>query len=102
MTSGTSILGTRVRRVEDPAFLTVGGSYIADLDLPGALHVTFVRSTVAHARITSIDVDEARHAPGVVAVFTAADIDLAPAPPAFPLVDAAYTRPFLADDVTRF
>src|SRR5690606_34420409 len=79
-----------------------GGSYIADLDLPGALHVTFVRSTAAHARIASIDVDDARQAPGVVAVFTAADIDLPPAPPAFPLVDAAYTRPFLADDVTRF
>jgi aerobic carbon-monoxide dehydrogenase large subunit len=100
--AGTSILGTRVLRVEDPAFLTVGGSYIADLDLPGAAHVTYVRSTAAHARISAIDVDDARNAPGVVAVFTAADIDLAPAPPAFPLVDAAFTRPFLADGVTRF
>jgi carbon-monoxide dehydrogenase large subunit len=100
--SGTSILGTRVLRMEDPAFLTVGGSYIADLDLPGAAHVTYVRSTVAHARIAGIDVDEARKAPGVVAVFTAADIDLPPAPPAFPLVDAAYTRPFLAIDTVRF
>ncbi len=49
-TSG-SILGTKVLRVEDPAFLTVGGSYIADLDLPGAAHVTYVRSSVAHARV---------------------------------------------------
>lgn len=102
MTSGTSILGTRVLRVEDPAFLTVGGNYIADLDLPGAAHVTYVRSTVAHARITAVDVDDARKAPGVIAVFSAADIDLPPAPPAFPLVDARFTRPFLADGITRF
>ena len=68
-----SILGTRVLRTEDPRFLTVGGTYTADLDDPlldGALHVTFVRSMVAHGTITSIDVDEARRAPGVVAVFT--------------------------------
>src|SRR5690606_31030738 len=102
MTPGTSILGTRVLRVEDPAFLTVGGNYIADLDLPGAAHVTYVRSTVAHARITAVDVDDARKAPGVIAVFSAADIDLPPAPPAFPLVDARFTRPFLADGITRF
>ena len=45
-----SILGNRVRRVEDPRFLTVGGTYTSDLRDPlldGALHVTFVRSTVA-------------------------------------------------------
>jgi carbon-monoxide dehydrogenase large subunit len=100
--AGTSILGTRVLRVEDPKFLTAGGSYIADLDLPGAAHVTYVRSTMAHARITSIDADDARKSPGVVAVFTGADLDLAPAPPAFPLVDAAFTRPFLAVDTVRF
>jgi carbon-monoxide dehydrogenase large subunit len=101
-TSGTSMLGTRVLRVEDPAFLTVGGSYIGDLDLPGAAHVTYVRSTVAHARISALDVDDARKSPGVVAVFTAADLGMPPAPPAFPLVDAAYSRPLLADGVVRF
>jgi carbon-monoxide dehydrogenase large subunit len=101
-TSG-SILGTRVLRVEDPAFLTVGGSYIADLDLPGALHVTYVRSTVAHARILGVDVDDARKAPGVVAVFTAADLtDLPPAPPVMPFMNQAVTRPFLAIDTVRF
>ena len=40
-----SILGTRVVRVEDPRFLTGQGTYIANLDLPGAVHVTYVRST---------------------------------------------------------
>ena len=71
-----SILGTRVMRKEDPKFLTVGGTYTDDLDIPGAAYVTYVRSSVAHARITAIDIDEARAAPGVIAVFTAADVTL--------------------------
>ena len=50
-----SILGTRVVRVEDPRFLTGGGTYIAHLRLEGTVHVTYVRSTVAHARILSVD-----------------------------------------------
>ena len=53
-----SILGTRVARVEDPRFLTVGGTYVADLKDPllnGALYATYVRSTMAHATI-SVDV----------------------------------------------
>ena len=50
-----SILGTRVLRVEDPKFLTVGGTYTADLPLDGVVYVTYVRSPVAHARITSLD-----------------------------------------------
>ena len=65
-----SILGTRVVRVEDPRFLKGEGTYIANLDLPGALHLTFVRSSVAHGRITGIDADDARAMPGVVAVWT--------------------------------
>jgi carbon-monoxide dehydrogenase large subunit len=50
-----SILGNRVLRKEDPKFLTVGGTYVDDLRderLNGAAHLTFVRSTMAHARIT--------------------------------------------------
>jgi carbon-monoxide dehydrogenase large subunit len=98
-----SILGTKVLRVEDPAFLTVGGSYIADLHLPGAAHVTYVRSSAAHARLGAVDVNEARAAPGVIAVFTAADLaTLPPAPPALPSMNAGFTRPFLADGVVRF
>src|SRR3954451_4480773 len=76
-----SVLGTRVRRVEDPRFLTEGGTYVADLDDPrltGAGWVTFVRSTIAHARLESINVSEALEAPGVLGVFTAADLDLGP------------------------
>ena len=99
----SSILGTRVIRVEDPGFLTVGGNYIADLDLPGAAHVTYVRSTVAHARILSIDAEDARQAPGVVAVFTSADLgSLPPAGPPMPFMNPAMARPFLAGDRVRF
>ena len=72
-------MGTRVVRVEDPAFLSRGARYTDDLDLVGALHLTLVRSPLAHARIEAIDVGEARSAPGVVGVFTGADVDLEPA-----------------------
>ena len=58
-----SILGTRVLRVEDPKFLTVGGTYTADLPLDGVAYVTYVRSPVAHARITSLDTSAAAEAP---------------------------------------
>ena len=77
-----SILGNRVLRKEDPKFLTTGGVYVDDLNseplLVGALHATFVRSTVAHANITSIDISDALESPGVVAIYTAADLGLEP------------------------
>jgi len=72
-----SILGTRVIRTEDPRFLTTGGIFTDDMRLPGACHVHFVRSPVAHARIRSVDVSAALQAPGVVAAFTAADLAVA-------------------------
>ena len=97
-----SILGNRVLRTEDPRFLTVGGSYVDDLVLEGAAHVTYVRSTIAHARITSIDVSDARSAPGVLAVFTGEDVDLDPIPPDIAMVNQTMTRPWLAKDVVRF
>ena len=100
-----SIFGNRVPRVEDPKLLTVGGTYVADLRLPeldGAGYVTYVRSTIAHARLLSVDVDDARSAPGVLGVFTAVDVDLAPRPAGAPIFNAAMTRPFLADGVVRF
>ena len=61
-----SILGTRVLRTEDPRFLTTGGIYTDDLPLPGACHVHFVRSTVAHARIASVDVGAAQRVVRVI------------------------------------
>jgi carbon-monoxide dehydrogenase large subunit len=100
---GGSILGNRVLRKEDPKFLTVGGSYVDDLlDEPllrGAGYVTFVRSTVAHGRILSIDTSEALAKPGVIAVLTASDLGLQPDPSDYnPMI----ARGLLAIDKVRF
>lgn len=97
-----SILGNRVLRKEDPKFLTAGGTYVDDVPLDGCAYVTYVRSTMAHARIRSIDVDEARSAPGVIAVFTAADVDLGPIAPGMAFLNQAMVRPYLAVDRVRF
>jgi carbon-monoxide dehydrogenase large subunit len=97
-----SILGNRVLRREDPKFLTAGGTYVADLQLPDAAWVTYVRSPLAHGRILSVDVGEARAAEGVIAVFTADDVDLAPRPAEMPLINQDMRRPYLADGVVRF
>jgi len=100
--AGGSILGTRVERKEDPKFLTTGGVYVDDLDeelLAGAAHVAYARSAVAHGTITSIDVDGAKEMPGVIGVFTAADLDLQPVPSQF---NPAVARTLLASDKVRF
>ena len=97
-----SILGNRVQRKEDPNLLTGGATYVDNLELPGAAYVTYVRSTMPHARIASIDVDDARSRPGVIGVFTAADINLPPMVPTIPMLDQTMARPYLADGVVRF
>jgi carbon-monoxide dehydrogenase large subunit len=97
-----SILGNRVLRREDPTFLTAGGTYVGDLDLPGAAFLTFVRSPFAHARIRRIDLDEVRSAPGVIAAWTNADIGLPPMPPGMAFLNQEMTRPLLADGTVRF
>src|SRR4029079_17830694 len=71
-----SLLGTAVVRVEDPDLLEGRGTFVANLRVEGLLHVRFVRSTVAHARVTSIDRSPAKDVPSVVGVFTADDLDL--------------------------
>jgi carbon-monoxide dehydrogenase large subunit len=71
---GERYTGARVKRVEDRRILTGHGRYVDDVVLPGMLHVAFVRSPFAHARITSVDVEAARQAPGVVAVVTSDDL----------------------------
>jgi carbon-monoxide dehydrogenase large subunit len=102
-----SVLGTRVKRKEDPAFLTVGGTYTADLRdarLDGAVHATFVRSTMAHATIVQLDVTEARETPGVVDVITNADlVDFAAPKSGMPgFIPDEMARPWLAADTVRF
>jgi aerobic carbon-monoxide dehydrogenase large subunit len=98
-----SILGNRVARLEDPRFLTVGGTYVEDVVLPGAAWLTYVRSSVAHARITGIDVSEAKTAPGVLAVLTGDDLsELGLAPHSIPAFPEGMRRPFVARSVVRF
>jgi aerobic carbon-monoxide dehydrogenase large subunit len=69
------IVGARIKRTEDPRLLTGLGGYVDDRAVAGLLHVAFRRSDHAHARIGAIDTADARAAPGVAAVFTAADLD---------------------------
>jgi aerobic carbon-monoxide dehydrogenase large subunit len=67
-------IGAPLRRVEDKRFLTGRGRFVADIELSGALASALVRSPHAHATIRRIDASAARAAPGVVAVFTGADM----------------------------
>jgi carbon-monoxide dehydrogenase large subunit len=98
-----SILGTRVQRVEDPHLITAGGTYVEDIELPGSGWLTYVRSPQAHARIVGIDAADAAAAPGVLAVFTAADLaELGLAPNLSSAFPEAMRRPFLAIDTVRY
>jgi aerobic carbon-monoxide dehydrogenase large subunit len=103
-----SILGTRVLRTEDPAFLSRGAIYTEDVQderLAGACYLHFVRSTVAHAKINNIDVSAALEGDGVIAVFTAADVaagGLKPVRPMAPSMNQAMLQTLLASDTVRF
>jgi len=94
-----SIVGTRVVRMEDQSLITTGGAYVDDLReeaLTGAAHAVFVRSPIAHARISAIDVTEALAAPGVLGVFTAADLGLEPH------ASGPVKEPWLASEIVRY
>jgi aerobic carbon-monoxide dehydrogenase large subunit len=102
--------GQRIRRNEDARLLTGGALFVDDVQLPGMLHVAFVRSPLAHARILGIDTRTAKRRPGVAGVFTAADLGdywrngplLVPPPPIADLVFHARTQPNLARDKVRY
>jgi aerobic carbon-monoxide dehydrogenase large subunit len=86
--------GRAINRIEDPALVAGRGRYTDDIDHPGQLHLVFVRSTYAHAELRSVDVDTARGMPGVVAVYTGADLVAAgvkpmPGPGGFPRADGS-------------
>src|SRR3546814_21006328 len=68
-------VGQGLRRVEDLRFLTGEGQYSDDIRLEGQCHGVLVRSPFAHATIASIDLAEAKAAPGVLSVFTVDDLD---------------------------
>lgn len=97
------LIGARVRRREDGRMVAGTARYVADVELPRCCEAAFVRSTVAHARIAAVDVEEARQAPGVLAVLTAAD--LAAVRPLADLLEVESVktpRPPLAADRVRY
>src|SRR5256884_2694547 len=80
------LVGTSVKRKEDPRLITGNGQYLDDIKLPGMAHVAILRSPHAHARIHHIDTSAARALPGVLDVITGADLrdTVNPLPCAFP------------------
>ena len=99
--SGTSLLGTEVRRVEDPELLVGKGTFVDNRQDGSLAHAVFVRSPFAHALITGIDTSEAAAAPGVLAVFTGADLGGEPLP-AFAVINKQAPRFALASDKARY
>jgi carbon-monoxide dehydrogenase large subunit len=67
-------VGSPVKVLDSPRLLTGRGKYVDDLSLPRMVHVAFVRSPHAHARIARLNVEPARQAPGVVAVMTGEEV----------------------------
>jgi carbon-monoxide dehydrogenase large subunit len=99
------LIGSAVKRVEDPRLFTGAGTYIGDLMPAGVLHAQFVRSPYANARITNVDTTAALSMPGVAAVFTAPDVNdrIGPLPGASSVEGARNPkRTLLADGVVRF
>ncbi|HXL52084.1 MAG TPA: xanthine dehydrogenase family protein molybdopterin-binding subunit [Gemmatimonadales bacterium] len=102
-------IGERVRRNEDARLLTGRALFVDDVRLDGLLHVAFLRSQHAHARLSSVDASAARSRAGVVAVYTAVDLGdywrpgplLVPPPPIPGLVFNSCTQVPLAKDKLR-
>jgi aerobic carbon-monoxide dehydrogenase large subunit len=84
--SVSQMVGAKIHRREDPRLITGHGRYTDDLTRPGLVHMAVVRSPHAHAKIRSLGVDAAKKAPGVLAVYTAADFkDVIGGPATFPV-----------------
>jgi carbon-monoxide dehydrogenase large subunit len=96
-------VGKSIRRLEDPKFLRGRGNYIDDLRVEGMLHAALVRSPHAHAKIVSVDVEEARRLPGVIAVITGAEaLELADPLPDFGPAPDKHTWRLLAAEKVRY
>src|SRR5829696_3549212 len=106
----TRYFGERIKRNEDPRLLTGQGLYVDDVDLPNMLHVAFVRSPYAHARIKNVNVSQALQREGVVAIYTANDLGdywkpgplLVSPPPVKDIVFNEKTQVPLARDKVKF
>lgn len=101
----TRYVGTSVQRVEDPRHLRGRGQFVPDINLAGLLHVAFIRSAEANARITATDVEAALSIPGVVDVLTGAEFGAKFQPMVGDILhpDARHTeRQIIAHDRVRF
>ncbi|HAJ21193.1 MAG TPA: carbon monoxide dehydrogenase, partial [Rhodospirillaceae bacterium] len=107
----TEFTGTSVHRVEDQRLLTGLGQFVEDIQLPDTAHAVVLRSPIAHGRITSLDISDAMDMPGVLAIYTGADLERLgchpmPCVTAHPSSDGtpfqAPIRPLLAQDRVRF
>jgi carbon-monoxide dehydrogenase large subunit len=87
------LIGRSVRRVEDPVLITGKGCYVDDMQLPGMLHLAFLRSPYPHANILSIHTSAAQAMPGVVAVVTGNDLSERLQVPVMPLVPGMQIPP---------
>jgi aerobic carbon-monoxide dehydrogenase large subunit len=85
-TARPMLIGAPIKRREDPRFLTGRAQYVADIDLPDMAHLAFVRSTVAHADLVSVDVTAAEAADGVLEVLTGAEL-------------VSHAKPFVCDSL---
>lgn len=101
MSASGSILGHAVLRREDPKILEGRAKYFDDLAIDDMLHVVFVRSTIAHAQVSSVDTSEAAGLPGVVAVYAGDDLDLEPIQ-GFIMLPPVFSRPVFAKERVRF
>src|SRR5919197_2889313 len=71
----TSVIGARIKRVEDPQLITGAAKYLDDMKLLGMAHAAIVRSPYAHARINGIDTSKAAAHPGVIGIYTGKDFE---------------------------
>lgn len=74
MSTTNGYIGKATKRVEDKRYITGSGRFTDDIILPRQTYASFVRSPYAHARVLNVDIAEARKMPGVVAIFTGADL----------------------------
>ncbi len=94
---GARNVGAVVKRLEDPRLVTGHGRYIDDIVLPGMLEIAFLRSSEAHALVRSVDTATAREVPGVVAVWTLADLGTNAQKP----MVQSYPHPAIKQNVTQ-
>ncbi|PSQ03056.1 carbon monoxide dehydrogenase [Halobacteriales archaeon QS_4_69_31] len=98
------ILGSAIERQEDPSLLTGEAEYTDDIQLPEMTHMAMLRSQYAHARLADIDTSEAEEMEGVVAVFTAEDLDVSGALPVGWDLDSLRNvdNPIMVEDRIRY